>query len=62
MKLNENHSKGSGDMKQTGKCYDCNDGLTDEGHSYNPNLLSGGGLISLILQNKKNAMGVVCIQ
>ena len=49
-------------MKQTGKCYDCNDGLTDEGHSYNPNLLSGGGLISLILQNKKNAMGVVCIQ
>ena len=36
MKFNENRSKGSGDKEWTQKCYGWNDGLTDEGHSYNP--------------------------
>ena len=52
VKFNENRSKGSGDMERTRKCYgrndrlmDRRDGHTDEGHSYNPLPLRGGGLI-----------------
>ena len=36
MKINENRSKGSGDMEWKLKSYSRNDRLSDEGHSYNP--------------------------
>ena len=41
MMFNENHSKGSGDMERTQKCYGQIDELTDKGHSYNPLPLRG---------------------
>ena len=44
MKFNENRSKGSGDMELTRKCYGWTDGLTDEGHSYNPPSASRRGI------------------
>ena len=48
MKFHENRSKGSGDMERTRTCYGptdghtVTDGLTAEGHSYNPLPLRGG--------------------
>ena len=52
VKFNENRPKGSRGMRRTRKCYGrkdrltdwLTDGLTDEGHSYNPLPLGGGGL------------------
>ena len=52
VKFNENRPKGSRGMRRTRKCYGRNDrltdgltdGLIDEGHSYNPLPLGGGGL------------------
>ena len=49
VKFNVNRSKGSGDMVRTQKWYGRNDRLADEGHSYNPIPLRGGGLIILAI-------------
>ena len=40
MKFNENCSKDSGDMEQTGKCYRWNNGRTEEGNTHKPTFAS----------------------
>ena len=42
MKFNKIRSKGSGDTERIRKCYGGKE-LTDEGHSYDPLPLRGGG-------------------
>ena len=44
LKLNENLSKGSGDMEKYGDTCRQTDGWTDEGHHYSPLSLRGGDL------------------
>ena len=45
MKINENRSKGSGDMKQTQKCYGRNNRLT-KGIPTTPQSVHGSGLMN----------------
>ena len=57
-KLNENLSKGSGDMERTGKCYGRTDGRTDgqtKAISIIPHPLHGWGLISQSIYNRSKS-------